>query len=411
MNLAEGFSTGLNGLAANKLRSGLTMLGIIIGVAAVIAMVSIGEGAKQAITKRIESMGSNLLMVRPLREEETKKLTEITGSSPGLTNEDGLAILKECPSVKNVACEITLNAQAKYLSQDWNTSITGTTPFYQDVKNFHVEEGRFISQQDVDEWKKVCVLGKTVVSKLFEEENPIGKTIKIRNERFVCIGVMETKGQTGWRDTDDVVFIPQTTAQKRFTGNTKVTGLLVQSKDLDGAEAESVVSEIEAVMTKRHKNVIDFEVRSQKEMLDTMQQATQTFKMLLGGIAAISLLVGGIGIMNIMLVSVTERTKEIGLRKAVGAKRRDILAQFLIESVVISMAGGIIGIISGIGLGVGIGKLMSKAMPGGTEWNSIVSLGSIVLAFFFAVGIGIFFGMYPANKASKLDPVEALRYE
>ncbi|MFH1562660.1 MAG: ABC transporter permease [Nitrospirota bacterium] len=409
MNLAEGFSTGLNGLTANKLRSGLTMLGIIIGVAAVIAMVSIGEGAKQAITKRIESMGSNLLMVRPTHQSNEDKKTEITGVSPGLTNEDGLAILKECPSVKDVACEITLKAQAKYKDLDWDTSITGTTPFYQEVKNFHVQDGSFISPQDVQEWKKVCVLGKTVVRELFKEENPIGKTIKLRNERFICIGVMEGKGQTGWRDEDDVIFIPQTTAQKRFTGDTKVTGLLVETK---GSEvAESAVSEVESVLTKRHKNVIDFEVRSQEEMLKTMQGATQTFKLLLGGIAAISLLVGGIGIMNIMLVSVTERTREIGLRKSVGAKRRDILAQFLIESVVISMAGGIIGIISGIGLGVGVGVLMGKAMPGGTPMSSVVSPGSVVLAFFFAVDIGIFFGMYPANKASKLDPVEALRYE
>ncbi|MEK7813906.1 MAG: ABC transporter permease [Candidatus Desantisbacteria bacterium] len=407
MNLAEGFSTGLKGLSANKLRSGLTMLGIIIGVAAVIAMVSIGEGAKQAITKRIESMGSNLLMVRPTRPDEDKK-TEITGYSPGLTNEDGVAILKQCPSIKNIACEVTLKAQTKYLSQDWDTSITGTTPFYEVVKNFHVEEGRFISSQDVDEWKKVCVLGKTVVKELLKEENPIGKTIKIRNERFVCIGVMEAKGQTGWRDEDDIVFIPQTTAQKRFTGDTKVTGLLVQTK---GSEVdESAISEIEAILTKRHKGVFDFNVRSQQEILDTMQQVTQSFKLLLGGIAAISLLVGGIGIMNIMLVSVTERTREIGLRKSIGAKRLDILMQFLIESVVLSMVGGIIGIISGIGLGIGVGKLMSKTMSGGT-WVSVVSLSSIILSFFFAVSIGIFFGMYPANKASKLDPVEALRYE
>ncbi len=407
MNLAEGFSTGLNGLMANKLRSGLTMLGIIIGVAAVIAMVSIGEGAKQAITKRIESMGSNLLMVRPQREEDKKM--EVTGSSPGLTNEDGIAILKECPSVQNVACEVTLKAQAKYQNKDWDTSITGTTPFYEEVKNFRVEEGRFISQEDVDEWKKICVLGKTVVRELFGSETPTGKTIKLRNERFTCIGVMEAKGQTGWRDEDDVLFIPQTTAQKRFTGDTKVTGLLVQTKG--SGVAESAISEVEAVLTKRHKNVIDFEVRSQAEMLKTMQEATQTFKLLLGGIAAISLLVGGIGIMNIMLVSVTERTREIGLRKSVGAKRRDILVQFLIESVVISMAGGIVGIISGIGLGVVVSKLMSKAMAGGTPMSSVVSPGSVILAFFFSVAIGIFFGMYPANKASKLDPVEALRYE
>ena len=408
MNFVEGFSTGLKGLFANKLRSGLTMLGIIIGVASVIAMVSIGEGAKQAITKRIESMGSNLLTIRPISPEEDGK-GEITGKSPGLTYEDGLAILKRCPSVRDVACEVTLRGQAKYLDRDWEPSITGTTPYYQEARNFHVEEGRFISQKDVQEWKKVCVLGKTVVQELFKEESPMGKTIKIKNTRFTCIGVMEEKGQRGWRDEDDVIFIPSTTAQKRFTGNNKVTGLLVQTKSSD--VAESAVSEVEAVLTKRHKNVIDFEVRSQQEFLEAVQETTQTFKLMLGGIAAVSLLVGGIGIMNIMLVSVTERTREIGLRKAIGAKRIDILGQFLIESVVISMAGGIIGILLGIGLGVGVGELMNRIMPGRAEWASIVSLDSIILAFFFAAGIGIFFGMYPANKASKLDPVEALRYE
>lgn len=408
MNFVEGFSTGLKGLFANKLRSGLTMLGIIIGVASVIAMVSIGEGAKQAITKRIESMGSNLLTIRPISPEEDGK-GEITGKSPGLTYEDGLAILKRCPSVRDVACEVTLRGQAKYLDRDWEPSITGTTPSYQEVRNFHVEEGRFISQKDVAEWKKVCVLGKTVVKELFKEESPMGKTIKIKNTRFTCIGVMEEKGQRGWRDEDDVIFIPSTTAQKRFTGNNKVTGLLVQTKSSD--VAESAVSEVEAVLTKRHKNVIDFEVRSQQEFLEAVQETTQTFKLMLGGIAAVSLLVGGIGIMNIMLVSVTERTREIGLRKAIGAKRIDILGQFLIESVVISMAGGIIGILLGIGLGVGVGELMNRIMPGRAEWASVVSLDSIILAFFFAAGIGIFFGMYPANKASKLDPVEALRYE
>lgn len=408
MNFVEGFSTGLKGLFANKLRSGLTMLGIIIGVASVIAMVSIGEGAKQAITKRIESMGSNLLTIRPRSPEEDEK-GEITGKSPGLTYEDGLAILRECPSVRDVACEVTLRGQAKYLGRDWEPSITGTTPSYQEVRNFHVEEGRFISQKDVAEWKKVCVLGKTVVKELFKEENPIGRTIKIKNTRFTCIGIMEEKGQRGWRDEDDVIFIPSTTAQKRFTGNNKVTGLLVQTKSSDVAQA--AVSEVEAVLTKRHKNVIDFEVRSQQEFLEAVQETTQTFKLMLGGIAAVSLLVGGIGIMNIMLVSVTERTREIGLRKAIGAKRIDILGQFLIESVVISMAGGIIGILLGIGLGVGVGELMNRIMPGRAEWASVVSLDSIILAFFFAAGIGIFFGMYPANKASKLDPVEALRYE
>lgn len=408
MNLAESFSTGLNGILANKLRSGLTMLGIIIGVASVIAMVSIGEGAKQSITKRIEAFGSNLLMIYPKIPEKDEK-REITGKSPGLTYEDGLAILEKCSSVKDVACEITLRVQAKYLGQDWNTSITGTTPSYQEVKNFHVKEGRFISQRDVEEWKKVCVLGKTVVGELFKEENPIGKMIKIKNTRFICIGVMEEKGQRMWRDEDDVIFIPQTTAQKRFTGDTKVTGLLVKAKSSEAAEA--AVSEVEALLIKRHKNVIDFEVRNQKEFLEAMQESIQTFKLMLGGIAAVSLLVGGIGIMNIMLVSVTERTREIGLRKAVGAKRRDMLGQFLIESMVISMTGGIIGIISGIGLGIGVGELMNRIMPSRVEWTSVVSSESVILAFFFAVAIGIFFGIYPANKASKLNPVEALRYE
>lgn len=410
MNLTESFMTGTRSLLTHKLRSFLTMLGIIIGVAAVIGLVSIGEGARKNIAEQFEKLGSNLIIVHSQRYDPQQEL-EITGSSEGLTYEDGLAILQECPSVMSVAPEITHSVVARYLGRDYETTLTGTTPAYQGIRNFYPEAGRFFSQEDVDNWKNVCVLGKTVKEELFGEKDPIGKVVKIGNNRFVVIGVMQEKGQAGFQDYDDTIFIPLTAAQKRFTGKQNVRGLLVKAKSAE--VIDELVTEVNNLLTKRHYNVIDFRVRNQAEFLEALEQAIGTLKLLLGGIASIALLVGGIGIMNIMLVSVTERTREIGIRKAIGAKRRDILSQFLIESTVLSLLGGIIGILFGFLLGPAVSLIFRAAMGagGGPGFTSVISGSSIIIAFCFSAAIGIFFGMYPANKASKLDPIEALRYE
>jgi putative ABC transport system permease protein len=277
-----------------------------------------------------------------------------------------------------------------------------------------MDVGRFFGQGELDSWAKVCVIGKTVREELFGNEYPVGKDIRVRDERFTVIGVLKEKGRVGWEDFDDQILIPFTTAQKRFTGEDKVHTIFVQAKSSEATDVAT--KQVETLLFARHNKVVDFRVRSQEEFRQTIEKTVSTFKLMLAGIAAISLVVGGIGIMNIMLVSVTERTREIGIRKAVGAKRRDILVQFLIESAVLAFAGGVIGILLGIGFASTLGNMMVGAGAVGPRFlrgggQSVITLSSILLAFSFAVGVGIFFGMYPANKASKLDPVEALRYE
>ncbi len=410
-----GFSSGYKALLANKLRLFLTTLGIVIGVAAVIGMLGVGEGAKRQITSQIEKLGSNVLMVFYRRPENKTQALEWRGRSKGLTLEDAIAIGEHCSEVENVAPEVRTWVAAKYGDNEWDTQVIGTLPAYQAVRNHWVEKGRFFGKEELDSWAKVCVIGKTVKSELFGDEEPIGKEIKIRGERFTVIGVMKEKGAFGWRDFDDQIFIPIITAQKRFTGDDKVQEILVQTRTAESTDLAE--KQVEALLTQRHNRVVDFRIRSQEEFRQTIEKSAGTFKQMLAGIAAISLIVGGIGIMNIMLVSVTERTREIGVRMAVGAKRRDILLQFLIESAVLAFAGGMIGIILGIGFANTIGSMMVGAGTigprhlFGTGGHSVVTLSSILLAFFFAISVGLFFGIYPANKASKLDPVEALRYE
>jgi macrolide transport system ATP-binding/permease protein len=414
-SLMAGFSSGSKGLLTNKTRSLLTMLGIVIGVAAVIGMLGVGEGAKTQITSQIEKLGSNVLTVSPRRAENKDEALEWRGRSRGLTDGDAYAIKDKIPGVSEVAPQVRTQERVRYLDEYWDTQVVGTTPSYQDIRNLEIEQGRYLGEGDLDSWAKVCVIGKTVKDELFGDASPVGKDVKVASERFTVIGILKEKGRVGWEDFDDQIFIPLTTAQKRFTGDDLVQTIFVKART--SADANVAVGEIETLLTTRHNKVVDFRVRSQEEFRETIEGTASTFKLMLAGIAAISLVVGGIGIMNIMLVSVTERTREIGLRKAIGAKRTDVLVQFLIESVVLAFAGGVIGIILGMTFANTLGNLMIGAGTFGPrrffggEGGSVVTLSSVLLAFCFAVGVGVFFGMYPANKASRLDPVEALRYE
>lgn len=400
----EGVVMAMSSIIANKLRSFLTMLGIIVGVGAVITMIAIGQGASQQITQRIGQMGANLLMVQPGAFQRGPMRTA-PGAITTLTYDDALAIKQECKHVAKVDAMFSRNAQIIYGNKNTNTSISGVTENYPEVRNFPVEQGFFISDEDNRFMRRVVVLGKTVVKNLFGDENPIGQYIKIRRVIFQVIGVMSAKGSSGWRDEDDVVFIPLKTAQKRLFGVDYVSTINVMATSQQVTDKAS--EEITELLRKRHRiragQEDDFNIRSQAEILSTLQETSRTFTILLASIAIVSLLVGGIGIMNIMFVSVTERTREIGIRKAIGAQKRDILGQFLIESVIVSLSGGLIGIIFGI--------LASKLTSQFAGWATMVTPGSVLLSFFFAFAVGFFFGFYPARKAALLNPIDALRYE
>jgi macrolide transport system ATP-binding/permease protein len=402
--LVESLTMAISSIFSNKLRSFLTMLGIIVGVGAVIAMIAIGQGAGAQITERISQLGANLLMVRSgaFQRGPTRSAG---GSITSLVYEDAQAIAEQCPSVKKVDANFSGNAQAVYGNENTNTNINGVTPNYPDVRNFPVEQGSFLTEEDNRLMRRVAVLGKTVVEDLFGEKNPIGEYIKIKRSSFQVIGVMSKKGGSGFRDEDDVIFIPLKTAQKRLFGVDRVSVINVQAKSEDVMDKAS--AEITSCLRQRHRlkssNEDDFNIMSQSDLLSTVQETSNTFTMLLAGIAVVSLIVGGIGIMNIMFVSVTERTKEIGIRKAIGAQRRDILSQFLIEAIIVSLSGGVIGIF----LGISVSKLMSKF--GG--WETVITPVSVALSFSFALAVGLFFGFYPARKASLLNPIDALRYD
>jgi putative ABC transport system permease protein len=383
----------LRALMVNKMRSILTMLGIIIGVSAVIAMIAVGSGAKARIAEQIASMGSNLLIV-------------LSGSSTSGGMRWGSGTV---PAVKYVAPNLQGVAQVVYGNQNWSTSVNGTTPEVLDIREWPVVSGRPFTQQDVDGATKVCLLGKTVVDNLFGGIDPIGQIIRIKKVPFTVVGVLGSKGQTTFgQDQDDTIFVPLTTAQKRlfgmqFPGMVRVIAVQAKEPELM-KEAED---QINALLRQRHRiqpsQDNDFTVRNLTEVMASAQQSANVMSLLLGAIASISLIVGGIGIMNIMLVSVTERTREIGIRIAVGAKSKDILLQFLIESLVLSLIGGILGITIGVG-----GTYILSSF---TQWPTLLSIQAIFLAFFFAGSVGVFFGFYPARKASLLDPIEALRYE
>ncbi len=407
MTFRDTTQDALKNLAANPMRTALTMLGVIIGVAAVISMIGIVEGGQQKLVQSIERLGTNLLFVfnKSLTAEEKRRFA---GRSTGLKHGDALAITEFLPSL-TVAPIRQFDRQLKAEARDFTGEVTGTSPAFSVIRNFYPAVGRFLTQRDLDEWRRVVVLGKDVAAKLFGSDPAVGREIKIGNERFLVVGVMEPKGALRRTNYDELIFIPVTTAMRRFTGDDKLSYMIVHVPNR--GEMEVVTKRVQSLLIQRHDGVDDISIFNQGEFLIAMDRTLWTFRIVLGGVAFVALLVGGIGIMNIMLVTVTERTREIGLRKAIGATRADILRQFLVESVAISLVGGLIGIAIGVGLAYGFGDLVAKAMPGEGDWGAVVQPSAIVIAFTFAVVVGVSFGLYPAVKASKLDPAEALRYQ
>ena len=411
-SLKEGVNNGMRNLLHNKLRSFLTMLGIIIGVAAVIGMLSIGEGAKRQVTSQIQELGSNLIIIspKPIAELAKEEKRKALGLTKGLTNEDADTLARSIPQIKRVCPESNFGGWLRYKGEQYFTSVKGTSENFPYVRTFYVGRGRFFSKADADNWANVCVIGTKVQERLFgSTEDPLGKTIKVGNERLTVIGIMERKEKSIFVDPNDQMFLPITTIQKRFTGNDRVQAIYLETRELK--QAKLVQALVTSILKARHNGLEDFTIRTQEEFLKTMERVTGTFTVLLGGIALISLLIGGIGIMNIMLVTVTERTREIGIRKAIGASRKDVLSQFLIEAISLSIIGGLFGILLGVGLGFFVSKGLASALKTSKAIESVISLKSILLATGFSAAVGIFFGIYPANKASRLDPVEALRYE
>jgi putative ABC transport system permease protein len=401
----ESFATAFRAILANKFRALLTMLGIIIGVAAVITMIGIGEGAQRAVVERIQSLGSNLLFVSPGVRRSGGAVVTQGGTSQRLRIRDADAIIAQSPYVNAVVPEISRQAQVKYENRNWGTRVIGTVPDYESVRSFRAASGRFFTHSEEKGVAKVCLLGSTVAETLFPVGEPLGAHIRIAGQTFTVIGVLETKGQSGWQNPDDQIIVPLSTAQRRLFGVDYLSQITVRAQS--DRVMDQAFLDIERILRREHRlrpewdN--DFTIRNQADIIQTFQETQETFTLLLAGIAAVSLIVGGIGIMNIMLISVTERTREIGIRKAVGARKRDILFQFLIESVVLSVVGGIIGI------GVGIASSFVITKYG--EWNPVISPDSIVVSFVFASLVGIFFGLYPAWKAAMSDTIDALRYE
>ncbi|HAO19255.1 MAG TPA: multidrug ABC transporter substrate-binding protein [Desulfobacteraceae bacterium] len=408
INIPSTIKISFRALRVNKMRSALTMLGIIIGVSTVITMLAVGSGASEQIARQIASVGSNLMIILS-GSSGTGGVRQGFGTQPTLTVGDCDAIIKECPAVLDATPVLSGVCQIVYSNQNWSTNVTGTTPNILNVRDWPLSSGRSFTQDEVKSAAKVCLLGQTVINNLFGGINPLGHIIRIKKVPFKVIGVLDTKGQTPTgQDQDDAIYVPVSTAQKKLFGNTLpglVRVIMVKGKSPDELiDAEKQITEL---LRQRHritqKADNDFTIRNLTQMMQTAQQSAKVMALLLGAIASVSLLVGGIGIMNIMLVSVTERTREIGIRMAVGAKTWDIRLQFIIEALTLSLIGGIMGIM----LGIGGSQLISNI----AGWSTIVSPSSILISFSFSGLVGIGFGFYPAFKASMLNPIDALRYE
>jgi putative ABC transport system permease protein len=407
MNLLVTLRIALRALRRNKGRSLLTALGIIIGIAAVIAVVAVGQGASVTMRQQISSMGNNLVMVFP-GSMRTGGFHGGAGSQQTLTADDGVAIARECPYVTAMSPLVRTSAQVIYRDSDWATQIQGVGTAYPEVRNWELHAGDFFTDAEVNSGARVCVLGATVVEQLFAAEDPLGKTMRIRNMSFRVVGVLTRKGSAAWgQDQDDTIIIPWTTARRVLQNSpfNNVNQLMLSLASM--TQLPQAKQEIAGILRQRHRLAPsaddDFTVTDMTEVTQMVTQVSTLMTVLLTVIASISLVVGGIGIMNIMLVSVTERTREIGLRMAVGARRLDIMLQFIVEAIVLAGVGGVLG----IGLGIGAAEVVAKI----NHWPVLVSAGSVLLALFFSAGVGIAFGIYPAWRAARLNPIESLRHE
>jgi putative ABC transport system permease protein len=400
----------LRALRVNKLRSVLTMLGIIIGVGAVIAMVSVGAGAQARVAEQIRALGSNLIIVLPGSSAATGVRLGY-GTRPTITQDDAAAIAREIPAVHSTAPSVRGRDTVVWGNMNWSTTIQGTTPDYEETRQWPVQSGRYFGREELESAAKVVLLGQTVAENLFGGSDPVGTVVRVSGVPVTVLGVLSRKGQSSWgQDQDDLVVIPITTANKRVLGPTQPLPSSVNAISIrirDGENMKPAEEEIKLLLRQRHRlqgyQEDDFWLRNLSEMLQAEEESSRVLTMLLAAIASVSLLVGGIGIMNIMLVSVTERTREIGLRMAVGARGRDILFQFLVEAVTLSLIGGVIGI------GLGLGSAYALAYL--AAWRTLISPEAIMIAFAFSGAVGVFFGFYPARKAALLNPIEALRYE
>lgn len=400
MTIIETVEVAFDALSANKLRSALTMLGVVIGVASVILLISIGEGARNYISEQFAGLGTNLLIIQP-GKVETKGMLPPVSTTKKLTYDDAEVLKKRGYPIKLVAPLVIGTGTVKYQNRHRDIPIIGVTPEFQEARNLRVEVGSFITDVDVKGERNICVLGRKVASELFGTSNPLGRMVSINEARYRVVGLMEKKGVSLGTDIDDIVFIPLKSAQTLFNTD-RLFEIIVSIAASE--EIERGMNTVTQVLKKRHDGKEDFTITSQAAMLSTFQTILTSMTFVLAGIAGISLVVGGIGIMNIMLVSIKERTREIGIRKAVGATKKDILSQFLVEAVALSCIGGVIGIV----IGGGISIIMTTIFP---ALPTSVSLWSASLAFGFSAMVGVFFGVYPAKKAAELNPIEALRYE
>ncbi|TMQ68978.1 MAG: FtsX-like permease family protein [Candidatus Eisenbacteria bacterium] len=405
MTPGELLSVGLQALSRNRMRSALTVLGIVIGVAAVIATLAIGQGAREAVQAQIRALGANTLTVLPGTITASGARSGM-GSTTTMTPEDADAIRAECPTVQAVAPTVRTVAQLVYGANNWSSQVQGTTPDFSIIRQWPVASGVFLTDSDVRSAAKVCVLGANVVQQLFGDADPVGSMIRIKDIPFRVVGVLTAKGGQGFGgNQDDIVIVPVTTAQRRLMGITYINAISVSA--VSESQVDLAVDQITDLLKQRHRirpgADPDFFLFTQKEIASSAEATSKVMTSLLASIAAVSLLVGGIGIMNIMLVSVTERTREIGIRRALGARRRDIMMQFLTESAFLSLAGGALG----VALGIGSATVVTQI----ARWPTMIQPLSVALAFGFSTAIGLFFGYYPALRAAGLDPVEALRYE